>query len=232
MAMVSEMPVATLAGLVASRTCGSGGWCITTSIWRSRRRISREWSGSGSMRARSRRRGGVLRQGARAGWHARGRAAAPVPGDNRRVRARADPRAHPPRQAAPGADGPPGGHVVRALRLPVGEEDRAQRGFLEIDAIQAEVVREVRALHQRRCVDRRDRPLADRARRADPDRQGGVGPLERVGDAAQPRLPRRGGVRQDQDARAPASRHAAPALAASATAVGRHEQTNPRRSGR
>ncbi len=33
----------------------------------------------------------VLREGARAGRHARGRAAAPVPGDDRRVRARADP---------------------------------------------------------------------------------------------------------------------------------------------
>ena len=43
----------------------------------------------------------VLRQGARAGRHPGGRAVAPVSGDDRRVRARADRRAHPPREAAP-----------------------------------------------------------------------------------------------------------------------------------
>ena len=43
-------------------------------------------------------------------------------------------------------------------------------------------------------------PVADRARRAHPDGQDGVGPLDRVGDAAQPRLPRTGRL-TDQDRR-------------------------------
>ena len=52
-------------------------------------------------------------------------------------------------------------------------------GFWEIDEVQAEVVREVFApLHRRRRLDRRARPVADRARRPDPDRQGGVGSLD------------------------------------------------------
>ena len=59
-------------------------------------------------------RGGVLREGARAGRDTGGRAAAPVPGDDRRVRARADRRAHPPREAAPRPHRPPGGAFVRA----------------------------------------------------------------------------------------------------------------------
>ena len=41
--------------------------------------------------------------------------------------------------------------------------------------------------------------MADRAQRPDPDRQGGVGPLDGVGDAPQPRLPRPGRIREDED---------------------------------
>ena len=137
----------------------------------------------------------------RARRHPRGRAAAPVPGDDRRVRARADPRAHPPREAAPRPHRPPGGDVGRALRLPVRQEDRAQEGFWEID--------EARRRSCARCstdTSSDDVSIGELARwltdagRADPDRQDGVGPLDGLGDAAQPRLSRAGRIRQDEDA--------------------------------
>ena len=75
--------------------------------------------GAAARGARSRRRGGRLRARRRALGLAGGRAVAPVPGDDRRVRARADPRAHPAREAAPRPHGLTGGDGGRPLRLPV-----------------------------------------------------------------------------------------------------------------
>jgi site-specific DNA recombinase len=76
-------------------------------------------------------------------------------------------------------------------------------GFWEIDAVQAEVVREVFARYINDSVS-----IGEIARwltgRGVPTRTGKkVGSLERVGDAAQHRLSRRGRVREDQDTRAP-----------------------------
>ena len=73
-------------------------------------------------------------------------------------------------------------------------------GFWEIDETQAQIVREVFDRYvERGRVDRRARALADRAGRSDQDRQDAVGPLDDLGDAAQPCLPRAGRVREDQD---------------------------------
>ena len=59
-----------------------------------------------------------------------GRAAAPVPGDDRRVRASADRRAVSAWEAAPRASGRGVGALQRALRLPVCQADRARRRVL------------------------------------------------------------------------------------------------------
>ena len=107
-------------------------------------------------------------------------------------------------------------------------------GYWEIDEIEAGVVREVfRRYTEEQALDRRARPLADGAGDPDPHRQAGVGSLDGLGDAAQPRLPRPGRLRQD--ARSPtgtASRRAPPAHAASATAAGRPASTSRPSSGR
>ena len=54
---------------------------------------------------------------------------------------------------------------------------------------------------EEQVLDRRARPMADRAGDPDPQGQAGVGPLDGVGDAAQPRLPRPGRLRQDEGRR-------------------------------
>ena len=77
-------------------------------------------------------------------------------------------------------------------------------GFWEIDEAQAQVVREVfdRYVTDGVSIGELARWLTERGR-PDPDRQDGVGPLDGLGDAAQPRLPRAGRVREDEDRRAP-----------------------------
>ena len=57
--------------------------------------------------------------------------------------------------------------------------------------------RAVPPLRRRRRLDRRAGPLADRLRRAHPHRQAPLGPQRGLGHAAQPRLRRARGVRQD-----------------------------------
>ena len=107
-------------------------------------------------------------------------------------------------------------------------------GFWEIDEAQAQVVRDVFDRYVDRWrLDRRARALADRAGRADQDRQDALGPLDDLGDAAQPRLSRAGRVREDEDRRAPRRPDARPpASAASATAAGSPATTSRPRSGR
>ena len=72
---------------------------------------------------------------------------------------------------------------------------------------------DVPPLRRRRRLHRRPGPLADRPGRPHPDRQAPLGPQRGLGDAAQPRLRRHGGVRQDhghqRDARAEPRRPAA-----------------------
>jgi DNA invertase Pin-like site-specific DNA recombinase len=76
-------------------------------------------------------------------------------------------------------------------------------GFWEIDPVQAEVVREVfeRYINDAVSIGELARWLSERGI---PTRTGkaGMGPLERLGDAAQHRLPRAGSVREDENARA------------------------------
>jgi site-specific DNA recombinase len=100
--------------------------------------------GAAARGTRARRCGRVLREGARARRHARGRALAPVPGHDRRVRARADRRAHPTREAAPRAQRLAGGDVRRVLRIPLRQEETDHcDAYWEIDELEAQTLRDV-----------------------------------------------------------------------------------------
>ena len=74
--------------------------------------------------------------------------------------------------------------------------------YWEIDELEAQVVRDVFARYVNEGTSIGELPVADRARHQDPDGQDGVGPLDRLGDAAQPGLSRTGRVREDEDRRA------------------------------
>ena len=78
------------------------------------------------------------------------------------------------------------------------------RAFWEIDEAQAQVVRDVfdRYVTDGVSIGELARWLTDRGD-PDQDRQDALGPLDGLGDAAQPRLPRAGRVREDEDRRAP-----------------------------
>ena len=68
--------------------------------------------------------------------------------------------------------------------------------FFEIDELEAPIVREIfdRYVEQRESIVQIAR-VADRAGRADPDRNAALGPVDDLGDPAQPRLHRPGGLR-------------------------------------
>ena len=83
------------------------------------------------------------------------------------------------------------------------KQSEHMEGFWEIDEAQAQVVREVfaRYVNDGVSIGELARWLTERGR-PDQDRQDALGPLDDLGDAAQPRLPRAGRVREDQDRRA------------------------------
>ena len=99
------------------------------------------------------------------------------------------------------------GHQAVLSAAPYGyryvKKSEHSEGFWEIDAAQAEIVREVfeRYVNDGTSIGEIARWLTERGV-ANADRQGRVGPLQRLGDAAQHRLPRAGRVREDQDTRA------------------------------
>ena len=114
------------------------------------------------------------------------------------------------------------------------KKDRAQRGFLgDRRGPGRGRARGVRALHQRRHLDRRARPLADRARHPDARPARRCGTARRCGRCcATPPTAGRPRSARPRRSSATASRRAPPAPAASATAAAPRERTSPPRSGR
>ena len=86
----------------------------------------------------------------------------------------------------------------RPVRLPLRPQERPRRRRLRGRRARGGAGhRAVPPLRRRRRLHRRAGPLAHRAGRADPHRQAALGPLGDLGHAAQPRLRRPRGVRQD-----------------------------------
>ena len=128
----------------------------------------------------------------------RRRTAGAVPGHDRRVRTRPDPGTDPPRQSPPRQERHDQRALGRPVRLPVCPQERACRGPLrDHGARGGDRRRAVRPLRRRWGRDRRAGPLAERAGCGDPHRQAALGPLHRLGHAAQPRLRRAGLLRQN-----------------------------------
>ena len=117
---------------------------------------------------------------------------------------------------------PPGGDGRRTLRLPVHPQDRDHRWLLgdRRDRGRGRAP-DLPPLHRGRLLDRRPHPLGDRAGDPDPQRQGGVGPLDGVGMLRNPPTAARPPTARRKSPTATASRRARPALAASASAAGR-----------
>src|SRR6185295_17387779 len=88
---------------------------------------------------------------------------------------------------------------VMAQRLQASKRAAAERGELQVYLKLADNLEDflTRLLRRRWGRDRRAGPLAERAGRADPHRQAALGPLHRLGHAAQPRLRRAGLLRQN-----------------------------------
>ena len=86
----------------------------------------------------------------------------------------------------------------RPVRLPLPAQDRPHRRRLRGRRARGGAGRgAVPSLRRRGRLHRRPGPLAHRPGRADPHRQAPLGPVGGLGDAAQPRLRRTRGVRQD-----------------------------------
>ena len=140
--------------------------------------------------------GGVRQRPARG--QPRGPAADPVPGHVRRVREGPADGAVPARQGLPGQDRQRERDVRRPVRLPLHPQDRGiRRPVRDPRARGGAGHRDVPPLRRRRRRHRRPGPLAGQPGHSHQDRQAPLGPVGYLGHAAQPRLRRYRGLRQD-----------------------------------